>query len=432
MTYREAMALIHRTDWKGSKLGLSRIRELLFRIGDPQKKLRFVHIAGTNGKGSVSSLLAAVLSQAGYRTGLYTSPYLTDFRERIRVGDTLISQAELCRGMEVIAPALEEMADSPTEFEVTTALAFWYFQKCACDVVVCEVGLGGEFDATNVIEDPLVCVITSVKRDHTEILGDTISLIARAKAGILKPNAPALYGEGETNKEVQNIIERRANELSCRVRYSDPSALVVSDAGLWGARFSYRGEEYRIALAGAYQPYNAMIALDALAILKARGWMISREAIDRGFAAARWPGRFEPLSFSDPVVVIDGAHNPNGIAALCASLESCFPAHQRFCAVAAVMADKDYESMFSLIAPRIERLFATAPSDTPRALDAKKLAAVCGEYGIASLARESVFEAVKQALEYAKAHALPVLIFGSLYLYREAREAAISLLPSAP
>ncbi len=427
MTYSEALSYIHKTDWKGSRLGLERIERLLYALGDPQKSLRFIHVAGTNGKGSVSVMLASVLQEAGYRVGLFTSPFLLEFRERIRISGAYISEAELIEAVEAVRPFADAMEDSPTEFELMTALAFWYFREKKCDLVVCEVGLGGELDSTNVIENPLLSVITSIGLDHTRELGERIEDVARAKAGIIKPFAPVLFGEAE-NAEADAVLRARAEALCAPYHTVGRKALSVGESTLFGTRFSFGAyRDLSLSLCGAYQPINAASVLSALPILAERGVQVPEDAVRRGLSAARWPGRFEVLS-RDPVVIADGAHNPHGAAALCESLDCCFGEDARFLALVAVMADKDYRTLLAPILRRVDAAYCTAPEGHARALDAKKLAAVCDEFSVESYAFPDVKEAVANAVSASRERGLPLLIFGSLYLYREASEAVRALL----
>ena len=427
MTYSEALSFIHRTDWKGSRLGLERIRELLSRLGDPQKRLKFVHVAGTNGKGSVSSMLCSVLTEAGYRTGLFTSPFLVEFRERIRSGETLISEEQLIEAVLCVQDAVNSMEDAPTEFELMTAIGFWYFEKMQCDVVVCEVGLGGELDSTNVIEASLLSVITSIALDHTKELGDTVALVARAKAGIIKEGAPVLFGESE-NREALAVIREVAESKNAALSLVNASDLFVHETTLSETRFSYgKYSDLLLSLIGSYQPKNAAIAVEAVEILNTRGLCISEDALRQGLRKAAWQGRFEVLS-KDPVIIMDGAHNPHGAAALAASLDACFDKDARFLALCAVMADKEYPALFSAVSSRLDRVFCVAPEGIARALDAKKLAAECSEFGLLAKSFPTVEEGARAAYEAAVAEGRPLLVFGSLYLYREARAALLQLL----
>ena len=427
MNYTEALQYIHKTDWKGSRLGLERIKTLCHALGDPQKYLHFVHVAGTNGKGSVSTMLTSILSAAGYRVGLFTSPFLSEFRERIRIGEKLISEADLIAAVEAVRPFADAMEDAPTEFELMTALAFWYFRRQHCDLVVCEVGLGGELDSTNVIEKPLLSVITSIALDHTRELGNTLSAVARAKAGIVKRDRPVLFGEPE-NSVAASVICAYAEKLSAPYFETAPDALSVSETTLSGTVFSYRNyRDVRLSLCGAYQPKNAAVVLDAVERLRGEGLPISEDAVRRGLQCARWPGRFEVIS-RDPAVILDGAHNPHGARALLSSLELYFDADVHPIALCAVMADKEYDALFSTLAPRLSAVYCVAPKGHVRALKENKLAAFCGELGMESYAFGSVEDGARAALKAATDRSVPLLVFGSLYLYAEANDALTRLL----
>lgn len=427
MTYQEALSYIHKTEWKGSRPGLERITQLLHLLGDPHKDLKFVHVAGTNGKGSVCVMLNAVLTSAGYRTGLFTSPFLFEFRERIRIGDALISEEDLVRAVEAVAPFADAMEDSPTEFELMTAIAFWYFKEQVCDVVVCEVGMGGELDSTNVIASPLLSVITTIALDHTRELGTTLSEIARAKAGIIKEGAPVLFAEAE-NKEALAVISDTAKERRAPLTLLDSSGLSVHGMTLDGSVLSFlQYENLKVSLVGAYQWKNTATVLQAVELLKTRGLSLPETAVYDALSHVRWQGRFEVISRS-PVVVLDGAHNPHGARALLESLAHCFDKGTRFFALSAVMADKEYKTLFSTLAPHLSRVYCTAPQGHARALEAKKLAAVCGELGVEACAFDTVKEGALAAFRAAKQEGCVLLVFGSLYLYREAYSALTELL----
>lgn len=420
MTYEQALSYIHQTDWKGSRLGLDRIRDLLARLSNPERDLKFIHVAGTNGKGSVSVMLTSILSAAGYRTGLFTSPFLVEFRERIRIGDALISEEELVSAVSAVQSAADAMEDSPTEFELMTAIAFWYFREKKCDLVVCEVGLGGELDSTNVIPCPLLSVITTIGLDHTRELGNTIEDVARAKAGIVKRGAPVLFCERQ-NARASGVIRTRAQALSSPYETVDERALCVEETSLFGTRFSFG--EFRdlfLPLVGAYQPKNAASVLRAVELLR-EGLSIPERAVREGLLNVRWQGRFEVLC-KDPVVILDGAHNPHGAAALLESLDACFPKDTQFLALSAVMADKEYPALFDTVKGRLKKVFCVSPEGHARALDAKKLAAFCGESGLSAVSFDTVDEGARTAFAEAKETGAPLLVFGSLYLYKEASE----------
>ena len=266
------MELIHGVEWRGSRPGLTRVRELLHRLGDPQDGLQFVHIAGTNGKGSTAAMLASILRAAGYTTGLFTSPYLERFAERMQVNGAPVPDAEFAAVCEMLQPCIAAMDDPPTEFELVTAAAMLWFRRRGCDVVVLEVGLGGRLDATNVIAAPACAVITNIGLDHTEILGGTLAQIAREKAGILKPGTCAVsYPQAP---EVRSVLREICAQRGIPLTEADASTIVSLTDSVDGQTFTYRGTEYALPLLGAHQLRNAAVALETVAALRARGWRI--------------------------------------------------------------------------------------------------------------------------------------------------------------
>ena len=294
MTYEEALSYIHSICWKGSKLGLDRTRELLGKLNDPQKELKFIHIAGTNGKGSTAAMLSSILEEAGYRVGLYTSPFINRFNERMQVNHQPIPDEELAALTEYVRPHADAMADSPTEFELITALAMVWFARQKCDIVVLEVGMGGELDSTNIIDVPEAAVIAAMGLDHVKELGPTMADIARAKAGIIKEGGRVVsYGGNPEADEVIAAVCRARNASLCQ---PDFSAIVPGDFSLEGQTFSYKGwRGLRIPLVGAYQMNNAAVVLETVEVLRQWGWIISDEAVRQGLADTRWPARFEVL-----------------------------------------------------------------------------------------------------------------------------------------
>ena len=293
MTIEEAMELIHGVEWRGSRPGLTRVRELLHRLGDPQDGLQFVHIAGTNGKGSTAAMLASILRAAGYTTGLFTSPYLERFAERMQVNGAPVPDAEFAAVCQTLQPCIAAMDDPPTEFELVTAAAMLWFRRRGCDVVVLEVGLGGRLDATNVIAAPACAVITNIGLDHTEILGGTLAQIAREKAGILKPGTCAVsYPQAP---EVRRVLREICAQRGIPLTEADASAIVPLTDSVDGQTFTYRGAEYALPLLGAHQLRNAAVALTTVEVLRRRGWHISEDAVRRGLASVTWPG---PVSYT--------------------------------------------------------------------------------------------------------------------------------------
>ncbi|MFR5420560.1 MAG: bifunctional folylpolyglutamate synthase/dihydrofolate synthase [Oscillospiraceae bacterium] len=338
MTIEQAMELIHGVEWRGSRPGLSRVRELLHRLGDPQDGLQFVHIAGTNGKGSTAAMLASILRAAGYTTGLFTSPYLERFAERMQVNGAPVPDAEFAAVCQTLQPCIAAMDDPPTEFELVTAAAMLWFRRRGCDVVVLEVGLGGRLDATNVIAAPACAVITNIGLDHTEILGGTLAQIAREKAGILKPGTCAVsYPQAQ---EVRSVLREICAQRGIPLTEVDVSAIVPLTDSVDGQTFTYRGAEYALPLLGAHQLRNAAVALETVAALRARGWRIPDAAVHAGLAQVRWPARFELLRRA-PWFVLDGGHNPQCAQTVADNLARYFPG-RRITLLVGVLADKDY------------------------------------------------------------------------------------------
>lgn len=416
MTYEEALSYIHSICWKGSKLGLDRTRELLGKLDDPQKELKFIHIAGTNGKGSTAAMLSSILEEAGYRVGLYTSPFINRFNERMQVNHQPIPDEELAALTEYVRPYADAMADSPTEFELITALAMVWFARQKCDIVVLEVGMGGELDSTNIIDVPEAAVIAAMGLDHVKELGPTMADIARAKAGIIKEGGRVVsYGGNPEADEVIAAVCRARNASLCQ---PDFSAIVPGDFSLEGQTFSYKGwRGLRIPLVGAYQMNNAAVVLETVEVLRQRGWSVSDEAVRQGLADTRWPARFEVLR-RDPVFIVDGGHNPHGIRATAESLSRLFPG-RKITFVTGVMADKDVEHILGLIVPLAEQFFTVRP-DNPRAMDAGELAARIEAMGAKATACASVRDGVDRAIQAEGPHGVACAL-GSLYMSGEVR-----------
>ena len=416
MTYEEALSYIHSICWKGSKLGLDRTRELLGKLDDPQKELKFIHIAGTNGKGSTAAMLSSILEEAGYRVGLYTSPFINRFNERMQVNHQPIPDEELAALTEYVRPHADAMADSPTEFELITALAMVWFARQKCDIVVLEVGMGGELDSTNIIDVPEAAVIAAMGMDHVKELGPTMADIARAKAGIIKEGGRVVsYGGNLEADEVIAAVCRARNASLCQ---PDFSAIVPGDFSLEGQTFSYKGwRGLRIPLVGAYQMNNAAVVLETVEVLRQRGWSVSDEAVRQGLADTRWPARFEVLR-RDPVFIVDGGHNPHGIRATAESLRRLFPG-RKITFVTGVMADKDVEHILGLIVPLADQFFTVRP-DNPRAMDAGELAARIEAMGAKATACASVRDGVDRAIQAEGPHGVACAL-GSLYMSGEVR-----------
>ncbi|MCL2152371.1 MAG: bifunctional folylpolyglutamate synthase/dihydrofolate synthase [Oscillospiraceae bacterium] len=428
MEIAETLEYIHSVKWQGRKPGLERTRELLKVLGNPEKSLKFVHIAGTNGKGSTAACIASVLQKSGYRTGLYTSPYIRRFNERIRVNGEDIPDNELMRLTEEIRPYADVMEDSPTEFELITALAMKHFLNSRCDIVVLEVGMGGELDSTNVIEKPEVAVITSIGYDHVRELGPTISDIALAKAGIIKSGGDVVIYGGNT--EVEDVFNRVSAERGVRLLRANFSRVSEVEFSLESIRFKFAPYgEIVLPLVGSYQVYNAAVAITALELLRSKGFKISAGDIFSGLASVKWPGRFEILG-RDPVFVLDGAHNPQGAEAAANSLRRHF-AGQKIVFVVGVMADKDVNAMMNAIAPLADSFIAVRPNHQ-RALDAKTLCGILSRYGVPTKGYSSIWDGVAAALRKADSGTGAikcgiVCALGSLYFSEDIRAAYMAL-----
>lgn len=422
MSYEETLRYIHSVKWQGSKPGLSRTRELLASLGNPEKSLKFVHIAGTNGKGSTAAMIASVLQKAGYKTGLYTSPYIIRFNERIQVNGEHISDSDLENLTDEIRPFADAMADPPTEFELITALGMKYFLNKKCDFVVLEVGLGGELDSTNVITTPEVAVITAIGLDHMAQLGSTTAAIASAKAGIIKENCDVVVYPSE--KDVEDVYEKTCAARHAHLYKADFARLTIHHLDLDEVTFDFvPHHNIRLPLVGTYQPFNAAIAVTALEVLRRKGYRITDRAILNGLNSVYWPGRFEVLR-RNPVFILDGAHNPHGIAATCKSLKNHF-GDKKLVFLVGVMADKDVSGMMGTIAP-MAKSFITVTPHNPRAMPAERLVEILSAYEIPQKACSSIEDGTAEAVRQAGKDGV-VVALGSLYFSGDIRKAVEKL-----
>ncbi len=391
-------------------------RELFTRLNDPQVGQKFIHVAGTNGKGSASAMLAEVLTRAGYKTGLFTSPHLAKYNERIKVNGVDISDEDWERLKKVVDEKAEGLRT--VEFDRMTAMGFLYFKEQNCDLVVLEVGLGGRLDSTNVIEDPLVSIIASIGLEHTEVLGNTVGQIAFEKAGIIKNGRPVIVQYQP--KEIIDIFRKRAEECGCSFLVTDPYEATLHSISFDSQVISYKKRSgISLSLLGSYQFKNALLALDTIDELISQGYKISDEAVKAGMANTVWPGRFEVLRKS-PLVILDGAHNPNGVEELAQCIRAYLP-HTKVHFVVGVLKDKNYEAMLDYIVPFAKRFTLVTPEST-RALPAEDLKKYINrKLGIPAEAAESVREGVLSAVLHQDPKE-PVIIFGSLYQVAEVRD----------
>ncbi len=428
MTYQEAMDKINSLLVFGSRPGLERIGAFMERIGSPQKKLSFVHIAGTNGKGSTCAMLANILKCAGYRTGLFISPYVLEFRERFQINGEMIPESRLCDIVERLYPVVEQMKTEGniiTEFEFVFAVAMTWYAEEQCDIVVLETGLGGRFDATNIIDTPLVSVITSISLDHTAVLGDTYEKIAFEKCGIIKQNGMTV-AYGEQKDGVQEVIRRTAQERQNRLYIADTANVRVTESGLNGSVFVWEGRQWHIPLMGEHQVKNAVTVLDTVKALRERGIAIAEKAVEEGLAGVAFPARQELLC-REPVVMLDGSHNPDGVRALAGALKACLPDRKKI-GIIGMLADKDVNAALAEIVPLFEEIIAV-PVHNPRAMGERELADRIAGYDIAVCAESDYERALQKAMARMNDQTA-LIIFGSLYLAGDIREKAKKMIIS--
>jgi len=419
MTGRQALAFIHSRTRFGVKPGLERIEKLCGMLGDPQDKLKYIHVAGTNGKGSVCKMAAEILRAAGYKTGLYTSPYIESFGERMQVNSKNISLPELAELVSEVKPLVRQLdgqGEILTEFEVVTACAFLWFQRQACDIVVLETGLGGRFDATNIIKKPLVSVITSVSLDHMNILGDDLAQIAVEKCGIIKPGTAVITSAAQP-VPVLEVIMRVCCERQVRVINVCPQSTRILGRGRDFIRFKYGSIEATLPLAGDHQIENAVLVMEAVGLLNRQGFVVRNESVVKGLKAVKFPARLELISIN-PAVLLDGAHNPGSMAALAGYLKRFFK-NTPVTAIIGMMKDKDCARTLSIIAPLCRRMVTVAP-DNSRAVPARELAGLAEKFCPDVTAAGSAGEALWFAESSMEPDGL-LLVCGSLYLAGELR-----------
>ena len=418
MNAQEAIAYIHSFFWKGSIPGLSRTQELLRRMGNPEKKLKFVHIAGTNGKGSTAAMTASILKKAGYRVGLYTSPYIYRFNERIQVNGEQIADEDVAAVTEYVKQFAEAMDEKPTEFELVTAIGFEYFARQNCDIVVLEVGMGGALDSTNVIDTPEVAVITNIGLDHTDYLGDTVEKIAETKAGIFKSGGHAVVYRG--TQGVEAVFERICAQRNVSLKKADFDSLVLRSHSLEGQVFDCGSrKELFLPLLGDHQLHNASVVLSIADTLIEIGWNITEQNIRDGIRDVSWPGRFDIVG-RDPLFIIDGGHNPQCIDALVVNIRD-YLKDRKIIALTGVLADKDYGEMYRPMMPYIQEFVCITPPN-PRKLEATELAEHLRRVGATATPYESIADGVKLAIQKAGKDGV-VLCFGSLYTIGDIKNA---------
>ncbi len=419
MTYDEVVKKIRSRQKFGIKPGLERIDKLLNLTSNPQKNLKFIHVAGTNGKGSVCSMISKILASSGYKTGLFISPEVVNFRERIQLNNKMISEKELVDTFNEIEPYLDKLdskAEYLTEFELVTALAFVYFSKCKCDIVILETGLGGRLDATNAIEKPLASIITSLSYDHVNILGDTIEKIAKEKAGIIKPEGITILSH-QSFKEAIKVVEDTAKEMKNEFIYADFKNVSILDSSIKGSTFSVNSKEYFLSLPGLHQVSNAHTALLVVNVLKKYGFFAENSAVKTVLKNMKFPARFEVLN-STPTVILDGAHNFDGMLKLKENI-NMYLKGKKLIGIMGMLKDKEYKKSISLILSSFEKIFMV-PINNDRSLQLKDIEKLSNNLSSKIIPTSTVDLAVKNSL--AILHNSDALVaFGSLYLASEIR-----------
>lgn len=419
MDYQQTLDYIHSLNKFGKKAGLNNITRLLELMGNPQDKLKYVHIAGTNGKGSTTTMIASVLQNAGYKTGKYISPFVIDFRERMQINNEMISQQELVDCAAYVKQFADQMTaegEGPIEFEVVTAIAFEWFARSGCDVVSLEVGLGGRYDSTNVIKAPLASVICSISLDHTEILGDTVDKIAYEKSGIIKEGSVTVCYPDQPTPALE-VIKEQATLHHNRLIMGDRSAVTVHATALEGTRLSYKGLDILLPLPGPHQINNFLNAVETLLYLReACGYQISDQDIVEGISKVRFPARME-LLHTKPTVILDGAHNQSGIDVLCNALEMV--KDRKISLIIGMLGDKDFAASLGRLAAMADHIHTVTPP-SPRALPAEALAEQLKTIKSEVTAYDSPEAAFAAAI--GSIHSEDVLVIcGSLYLATDMR-----------
>lgn len=420
MNYNEALKYIHESHKFGMRLGLDNIKKLLELLGNPQDNLKIIHVAGTNGKGSTCSFISTILKESGYKVGLYTSPFLETFTERIRVNGENIPENEVAKIVKIIKEKIEIMVGEgysyPTEFEIVTAMAFYYYNQEKVDFVALEVGLGGRYDATNVIDKPLVSVIASISLDHTGVLGDTLGKIAYEKGGIIKENCTTIsYPQKEEAKLVIKdiCIEKQSKYIECNF---DDINIKESNVNYQKYDCIINGRKYKnleIKLIGEHQVKNSVLALNVIDYIKENENInISEESIRKGLIETKWPGRIEKIK-ENPMFIIDGAHNEEGAMSLAKSIDKYFEGKNKILVIG-MLEDKDIDSVLDILIPRFNKVITTIP-DNPRAIDANKLKEKINKFNIEVVCKPNIKDAVIYALDNSNEEDV-IIGAGSLYM----------------
>ncbi len=424
LEYEKAVEAICSLKKFGSRPGLDSIRELLDRLDNPQNKLKYIHVAGTNGKGSVCAMTAKILECAEYKTGLYISPYVVDFRERIQICSEMIPKSELARLVDNTYPVVEKLINDGiiiTEFEYITALAFLWFEEQKCDIVVLETGLGGRFDATNIINESIVDVITPISLDHTNVLGDTTEKICDEKRHIIKEKSSVVFYRQQ--QSVNMMIQEHAELKKSRVYFADETGIAPYKQSLKENSFVFKGEVYKLNLLGVHQVKNAAIVFTVINALRKNGFVIPCKAVKQGFAEVIHPGRLECFNKKIPII-LDGAHNPSGMTVLSNAINALLSGKKIIC-VLGMLSDKDIQGSVSHLKGQLSSVICTEPLNE-RKQSADKLKSIADNYFDNVIAVSDPHDALKKALSLADDNSA-VLVCGSLYLVSELRAEIIEL-----
>lgn len=429
LNYEQSVEYIHGIGMFGSKPGLERISALLDRLDHPEKELKIIHVAGTNGKGSTSAMLSSILQESGYKVGLFISPYLESFNERIQVNNTPIDKDELAKLVSELKPIVEEVAQTeagqPTQFEIVTAMGFKYFKRIDVDFVVLEVGLGGTYDATNVI-NPIVSIITSIGLDHQAILGNTLEEIAGEKAGIIKEGVPVVTAV--TKNGPLEVIREKAKKMNAPFyALGEKFSVLRTNYSISGQSFKYSDNkeesEFNINFLGNHQIRNASLAIKTAKIMDDLGFEVSKKAIFNGLEKASWPGRLEIMQ-NKPYIILDGAHNEQASEVISKTIKELFD--KEIILVLGILSDKNYQKMISDLVPLAKKVFITAPNYY-RATDTEMLAKEAKQYCNDVIEVEGVANAIDNAISASNEKDL-ILITGSLYTVGEARSHLLNII----
>ena len=415
MDYQECRAYIDDSAKYGSVLGLDNMREMLARLGNPQDALPYVHVAGTNGKGSVIAYLYRTLTGAGYKVGRYISPTLYSYRERLEIAGEKISREKFAKHVTTISQAIARMTEAglnhPTPFEIETAAAFLYFKEENCDLVLLETGMGGNLDATNIVKTTKLAILVSISMDHMSFLGKTLEEIAEKKSGIIKSGCHVVTTKQQP--DAARVIKDTCSRLEVPCVVSDPDEAVLEAESVFGQRFSYKGEEFEISLAGVYQKENAVLALNALEELDQLGWHTTMEQRKDGLLHTSWKGRFTVIC-KKPLFIVDGAHNAGAADKMAESIRHYFKG-KKLIYIMGVFADKEYNLVLEKTAHFAEKIYTIETPDNPRALPAEELAKAARVYNSSAESTKSIKEAVEKAFYYADGDKDSVILaFGSL------------------